>query len=273
MTMDLAHIARLEEYRQAESLSEIAGEWLEIGGGRAARGPLGIWANIAMAMGLDGPVSRDEIERTIEWYTSAGVEPRFEVCPYVHPEFLRECENAGLVVRAFENIFWQPLERGRRIPTMHDTPPDLKIITIDRSDPAACAQYGECIARGFAPAGAEPPAADIDAYTRVAAHRRTTAMLAILDGRCIGGGATEVAGEIATLYAMSVLPEFRRRGIQQALMAARLEYAASQDARFATIGARPAIATGRNALRMGFSLAYTKVVLVKPAPGLAQVRH
>lgn len=270
--MDLAHIARLEEHRQAVSLSEIAGEWIEVGGGRAARGQLGIWANIAMAMGLEGPVSRDDIQRTIEWYTAAGIEPRFEVCPYVHTDFLKECEHAELVVRAFENIFWRPLQRGQRVSPLYDIPPGLSIIPVDRTDPAATAKYGECIARGFAPPGQPPAAADIEAYTRVAAHSRTTAMLAILDERCVGGGATEVAGDIATLYAMSVLPEFRRRGIQQALMAARLEFAASQGATFATIGARPAISTGRNALRMGFHLAYTKVVLVKPGPGLVSVR-
>jgi GNAT superfamily N-acetyltransferase len=70
-----------------------------------------------------------------------------------------------------------------------------------------------------------------------------------------------------------VLPRFRRRGIQQALMAARLEHAASRGARFATIGARPGIPTNRNAMRMGFRLAYTKVVLVKPGPALVSVRH
>lgn len=271
--MDIAHIARLEEYRQAESLSEIAGEWLSVGGGRAARGPLGIWANIAMAMGLDGPVSRDDVERVIEWYTSSGIEPRFEICPYVHPDFLRNCEAAGLLIRAFENIFWRPLGSSERLLQAGALPTGVEIRFIDRSDPAAVRQYGECIARGFAPEGEGPRGEDVDAYSRVAAHRRTTSMLAVLGDRCIGGGAVEVAGEMASLYAASVLPEFRRRGIQQAMIAARLDHAAAQGARFATIGARPGIGTNRNALRMNFQVAYTKVVLVRPAPGLAQVRY
>jgi hypothetical protein len=37
----------------------------------------------------------------------------------------------------------------------------------------------------------------------------------------------------------------------------------------ATISSRPGIPTERNALRLGFTMAYTKVILVRPGPGLA----
>jgi GNAT superfamily N-acetyltransferase len=65
-----------------------------------------------------------------------------------------------------------------------------------------------------------------------------------------------------------VLPEFRRRGIQQALIAARLNYAAARGARLATIGSKPGAGTERNVRRMGFATAYTKPVMVRPGPGL-----
>ena len=69
-------------------------------------------------------------------------------------------------------------------------------------------------------------------------------------------------------FGLRVLPEFRRRGIQQALIAARLNYAAARGARLATIGSRPGAGTERNVRRMGFATAYTKPVMVRPGPGL-----
>jgi GNAT superfamily N-acetyltransferase len=269
--MDLAQIARAEELRQALTLSEIAGEWIEVGGGRAARGEPGIWANIAMNLGLAGPVSQDDLERIIDWYTSAGIEPRFEICPYVPAEFLAQCEAIGLVPRAFENIFWRPLERGETIAPGRESD-GLEIRTIDPDSPDDVEQFADCVSLGFA-SGEAPHPSEFAAYRRVARHQRTTAMIAMINGQCAGGGAVDIIDDIASLFAMSVLPRFRRRGIQQALMAARLEHAASRGARFATIGARPGIPTNRNAMRMGFRLAYTKVVLVKPGPALVSVRH
>jgi GNAT superfamily N-acetyltransferase len=84
----------------------------------------------------------------------------------------------------------------------------------------------------------------------------------------VGAGSVEFAGELCALFGLSVLPEFRRRGIQQALIAARLNEARRRGAHLATISGRPGAATERNVMRMGFALAYTKVILVKPGPGL-----
>ena len=59
--------------------------------------------------------------------------------------------------------------------------------------------------------------------------------------------------------------EFRRRGIQQALMAARLQACADAGCRIACIHSDPAVATARNARRLGFALAYTTVTVVADA--------
>ncbi len=72
----------------------------------------------------------------------------------------------------------------------------------------------------------------------------------------------------AALFALAVLPAYRRRGVQQALIAARLRAAAEAGATVVTISALPGVATERNARRMGFQVAYTKVVLVRPGAGL-----
>ena len=72
--------------------------------------------------------------------------------------------------------------------------------------------------------------------------------------------------ELKRLY---VRPAFRGRGIQQALIAVRLGRARERGCTIACIHSRPGIPTERNAARLGFALAYHKVVLVRPGPGLA----
>ena len=71
-----------------------------------------------------------------------------------------------------------------------------------------------------------------------------------------------------SLFGASVRPAFRRRGIQQALIAARLDRARSLGAELASVTSHPGIPTERNAARFGFQLAYVRAVLVKRAPGL-----
>ena len=71
-----------------------------------------------------------------------------------------------------------------------------------------------------------------------------------------------------SLFGTSVLPAFRRRGIQQALIAARLGRALSLEAELASITSHPGIPTERNAARLGFQLAFARSVLVKRGPGL-----
>ena len=71
-----------------------------------------------------------------------------------------------------------------------------------------------------------------------------------------------------SLFGASVLPAFRRRGIQQALISARLQTALSLGADLASITSHPGIPTERNAARLGFQLAYVRAVMVKRGPEL-----
>lgn len=268
---DLREIAVLEEGRQAAAISDVAREWLPIGGGRMSRGEPGTWVNAAVGVGLAGPVSANEVDRLIAWYEEAGLEPRIEVSPFVHPSLREALELRGFVVRVFESVLYRALASAKPARPIHPTPPGIEVREVDKNQTRQVREYGETVATGFASEDAQPREADIDLMARCAVHERTTAFGAYLDGRCIAGGGLEVAGDIAALFGLSVLPGFRRRGIQQALIAARLNAAMTRGAAIATISSRPGVPTERNVRRMGFQVAYTKVALVRPGPGLAPV--
>lgn len=269
--MDLIDIARLEERRQAVGVSEIADEARPFAGGAATRGEPGSWINNVVAAGLDGPVDEDQLDSVIEWYTSKGIEPRLEVCPFVHEGLLGMLERRGFGVRAFENVFYRELDAGRAVEPVHIPPAEVQIRPVDPIDAAVVREYCLVVVSGFFPPGVAPREADLEILARCLRHPRTTAFAAWADGRLVGGGAMEVAGDVAALFGLSVLPEYRRRGIQGAVIAARLAEAARRGAKIATISSRPGVATERNVRRMGFAVAYTKLVMAKAGPGLKAV--
>jgi GNAT superfamily N-acetyltransferase len=92
--------------------------------------------------------------------------------------------------------------------------------------------------------------------------------IAYLDGVAVGAGGCATREGVTSLFGTSVRPAFRGRGIQQALMAARLERAVALGSQLADITSRPGIPTERNAARLGFQMAYARIVLVKRGPGL-----
>ncbi len=269
----MLEIAKLEEGRQAEALAELAGEVRRVGGGVAGRGPGGSWLNNAVGLGLSGPVSEDEIAYLTRWYEGAGIEPRVELCPMAHESLIRALERQKFVVRCFESVLYREIDPNHAVlPVMG--PLDGGRLTIRMVDPTSDSEVREYVrvcGSGFLPPGVtEMPEEHVAVAMRVVRHPRTVAMMAMLDGRCVGAGGMGLHDRVCALFGLSVLPEFRRRGIQQALIAARLNHAAARGARLATIGSRPGAGTERNVRRMGFATAYTKPVVVRPGEGLAR---
>jgi len=269
--LELIDIARLEEARVARGVSEIADDSRPFAGGTMNRASPGSWPNAAYGAGFNGPVEPGEVRTLVDYYTSRGIEPRVELAPFADPSLVRHLAAEGFVVKIFENVFYRPLAHEERFTTPHQPPAGLTIRRINPDDAALVDEYARIAISGFMPDGVTPPDDLVEAARRVARHARTTAVSAFLGGRMVAAGAVEVAGDIAALFGVSVIPEARRMGVQQAMLAWRLRYAAENNARFATIGARPGIATERNARRMGFQVAYTKAILIRPGEGLVGV--
>lgn len=273
MMLDPAEFAALEEHRISTSVSEVAHRSFSFtsdhGGGTVCSGDPGTWANSALGLGMCGPVPHTTIEQVIEFHSAAGAEPRVEVCPYAHHSLLAALAERQFVLRSFESVLARPLDDSNLPQQPHI--PGLVITEINSRDAERVAEYSAAVSQGFA-APHTPRHADIELAARCARHHRSITFGASIDGSIVGAGSLEwfktERGALAALYALSVLPEFRRRGIQQALIAARLAAARRLGCTCATIGSAPGSATERNARRAGFALMYTKVVVVRPAPAL-----
>lgn len=266
---DLATIARLEEERQAVATGEVAREAEPVGGGTMAFDGEGSWANQAAGVGLDGPVSEADLDRLVAFYVERGHEPKIEVASVAHPSLHAGLEVRGFVLREWAHVFVRVLRRDDDFTRPAGAVPrGLTLERVDVSDGAAAREWVELSMGGFHGPDRPMTEDDLELGLRTARHPRTTCFVARLHGIAAGAAGVEVRGATSALFATSVVSELRRRGIQRALIACRLEHARAQGARIACIQSRPGAATERNAMRLGFFLAYAKAVLGMPGEGL-----
>jgi GNAT superfamily N-acetyltransferase len=268
--MQLRDVAVLEEARLRLGMSEIAMENIPIADGVATRGESGTWINSATGIGMSGPVTTADIDRLIEFHRDWKAEPRIEVCPFADRSLVEALKSRGFNLQFFENTLFRDFSLPA--PPPPPSPPGLEIRTVDPTNPAQVREFATTACIGFGPVGMTPRDEAIALAERCATHPRSAAYTAYLEGRAVCAGALEVSGNIAALFGLSVLHDFRGRGIQTAMITHRVMAARERGATVATIGAAPGIGTERNARRAGFQVAYTRVFMNLPGPGLEPAR-
>lgn len=271
-----ARVARAEERRQAIGVSEIAAESEPVGGGVMSFTAVGSWSNQACDVGMRGAVAEDELDRLVAFYTSRGVEPRIEVCPYADESLRKGLAARGFTVREFESVLARGITPGdRRLSASAIADPEgVEIRWIDPADDAMVREVATVTTAIFCPPGEAPPEHMVALAERCMRHPRSDTYAALAGGEVVGGGGMETGDEhagdrVACLFGGAVAEAWRRRGVQRALIAARLERAAANGATIAVIHTRPGIPTERNAMRLGFTPSYTKVAMAMAGEGLA----
>jgi GNAT superfamily N-acetyltransferase len=98
------------------------------------------------------------------------------------------------------------------------------------------------------------------------AREHTVCFFAEIDGRAGAAGALCLHDGVALLAGAATVPELRRRGLQRALLHARLRYATEHGCDLAMMVAEVGSASQRNAERAGFRIAYTRTKWRLPHP-------
>jgi GNAT superfamily N-acetyltransferase len=259
--LNIAELAILEESRQAKVVAAVADVVEPLAGGLLSFTGPGSYSNQAVGLGMSGVVSGPEIDQLCHFYESRGFQPQIELCPYAHESLIRGLALRNFVIKDFETV----LARDMIIPIEAQVPAEIKIDQVNPSDDAQVETLFEMVVDGFGVANRDI----FRKHARKALHYPNTfAYIASIEGNPAAGGSCELSAPCGALYGMTTLERFRNRGLQRALMIARLAAAQQSGCKYVTIGSKPDSPTGRNALRLGFQVAYTKVILIRPAPGL-----
>jgi predicted N-acetyltransferase YhbS len=268
---DTASLASRIERGQAEAMVELAVDARPVAGGWMTCGGPGDFVNKACGLGLEGPVSAGAAEDIVDFFQSRSVEPQVELCPFVHPSLLAALANAGFQLREFENVLFRPLPGGEdfRQALPQGWPAGLEVTRVDPADARAVEEYVRLSTQGFFSEGREMSEGFRASALKAPRLPHSDSFVARLDGQSIGAGGCASRAGLTALFGTSVLSEFRGRGVQQALIATRLARAVERGSPAATIVSHPRGATERNAARLGFRMAYTRAVLVRPGPALS----
>lgn len=210
----------------------------------------------AVALGLSGAVSKEEFDRLEEFYFSRREPVRVETCPLADATLIEHYRERGYHAIEFSNVMVRPVDRLAAL----TLPSGMEI---DRAGDGEIDLWTLTVAQGFAEHF--PVTQEILGVMRLfAGGKNTECYLARIDGRVAGGATLAVRGRIAGLFGASTLPAFRKRGVQTALLHARMRRAAELGCELAMSLAQPGSASQRNISRLGFQTLYTRVKFERP---------
>ncbi|RYZ41062.1 MAG: GNAT family N-acetyltransferase [Myxococcaceae bacterium] len=267
--VNLVEIARRFERKQAQAVVALATESAPLADGWMVFGGVGSYVNKSCGYGYDQEVTGAELDALVDFFSSRGVEPKAELSPFAPVPLLRGLAERGFVLSEFETVLYRPLVAGEDLGRpSRGAPPGLRIERIDPSDDAAVRLFAQVSGSGFVPEGEVQSEMFLELGARGARNPTTDSFVAWLDGVPVGAGGCETSEGLTSLFGTSVLPAYRRKGIQQALISARLARGLERGSDLAAIMSGPGIPTERNAMRLGFLMAYSRAVLVKRGAGL-----
>jgi len=234
-----------------------------LAGGVASFAEEGSPFNKVAGLGFDGVPSAADLDDVEKAFAACGAAVQIELAHLAGPAIAVLLTGRGYRLESFENVLGLALDGADR----RAAPPG---IVVRPSDDGEFEQWLDVLADGVAhpdtqgvPWHEEFPR---ETYQR-ALHHLTAAgthrYVALRDGVLAGAACLRVSENIAQFVGAATLPAHRRRGVQSALLSARLADAAAAGCDVAVITTQPGSKSQQNAQRQGFDLLYTRAVLGK----------
>jgi GNAT superfamily N-acetyltransferase len=245
----LAVSARLPEHGVAVA---------SIAGGRAAFLGPGHSISRAAGLGMSGPVGAADVEALETFYQSRGTDARIVVSPYADASLFERLGERGFRLVELDTILVRRIDPAERFPPLES---ETLAVRVARQEDAAA--WVSTSLAGFAPPGEAPALHRAPAFEAAFNAVGVDYLTAAVAGVDAGGGALHRHGATAHLFAASTLPAFRGRGVQGALIAARLALGRDADCDLAFAGTAPGSASQRNFERWGFAPAYSQAWMIK----------
>jgi GNAT superfamily N-acetyltransferase len=255
-------IARASEAAQRRR-EDAAGFVIPIAGGVASFAERDSPFNKVAGLGFSGVPSAAALDEIEGAFAACGAPVQIELAHLADPAIgaLLTERSYGLV--SFENVLGLALEsEPERV-----MPPGVEVRPAADDDFDA---WLDVVVDGVAhpdtqgmPSHETFPRDAVERAERDFAAAGVARYVALRDGVIAGGGSFRMAEGVAQLTGAATAPAHRGRGVQTALLSARLADAASAGCDIAVVTAQPASKSQRNVQRRGFDLLYTRAVLVK----------
>jgi ribosomal protein S18 acetylase RimI-like enzyme len=236
---------------------EIGAAVEEICGGHMVFAGLGSPIGRATGAGLDRPFTAEDLRRVQHFYAAHRAPSQVDLCPMHGPEVFELFKERGYAIAELNNVLYRQLDVGEKFPP---APAGCEV----RRSPIEEAQVtGAIVESAFFPEGA--PEAFRGLITPLYQMKQALAFAATVDGKLVACGTGLVIPEhkVFALCGAGTLAEFRGRGLQTALLRARLGAAVEAGCEYAVLVTQGGTTSQRNAERLGFRVAYSKVTAIK----------
>lgn len=235
-----------------------------LAGGFATFTSPGAPLNKVAGLGFAGPLDEGALETVEKAYAERGSPVQVEVSSLGDPSIVQALTTRGYVLQGFENVL------GLGLPTAgaSSPPSGIEIVESPSGDLDA---WVDVVVTGFASADTQGVATheshERDLLAGVMADMASAEGLSLFVARredvTAGGASLRLGGGVALLCGAATLPEHRRRGVQSALLGARLRIAADAGCDVAVVTTAPGSKSQENVQRQGFELLYARAILAR----------
>ena len=239
----------------------------QFGGGVAIHAGDGAPFNKVAGLGFLGVPDGQHFEEIEQELAARNSPVQVEISTLAYPALARMLTERGYALVGFENVLGLALDRLEQ--PAEPANPSMSIARTSAEDDAA---WLDAVLAGFlnadtydGPASHESFDRDVlrRVYEDMASAHGFERFLARVDGKVAGGASLRIFEGVAQLCGAATLPEYRRRGVQSALLRYRLADSAQRGCDVAVVTTMPGSKSQQNVQRAGFELLYARAILVK----------
>jgi GNAT superfamily N-acetyltransferase len=219
-------------------------------------------------LGMEEPATPAVLEQIEAFFVERGAATQQEVCPLVGVATLALLAGRGYQPIEISTVLYRALaeaeggaglEWGSGGTARGEDEGGVGGIRVRLIESEEAGLWSDVNARGWSDEHQEFEPFMREVGTLLTAREASACFLAEIDGSAAAAGALAIHEGVALLAGASTLPEQRRRGLQTALLGARLAYARELGCDVAMIVTEAGSNSQRNAQRAGFLVAYTRM--------------
>lgn len=206
-------------------------------------------------LGMLEPASAQTLDEIEQFFFTRGAPAQHEVSPFAGVATLDLLCARGYRPFEISSVLCQPVTP---LPPVNSE--SVRVIGLGDAE-----LWAEVSVRGWTHDHPEYEGFMREVGALLTAREGSVCFLAEIDGEAGAAAALFLHDGVALFAGASTIPEKRRRGLQSALLAARIGYAHQHGCDLAMMVAEPGSESHRNAQRHGFKVAYTRIKWRKEA--------
>lgn len=252
---EMPQVYYAREFKKTRPEVEAAEE--EICGAHMIFAGLGSPIGRATGVGLDRPFTAQDLDRIEDFYRNRKAPSQVDLTPLHGSEIFEMFKDRGYGIAELNNVLYRKLDSNEKFP---DPPQHCEIRRSPREEADIT---GAIVESAFFPDGA--PEAFRGLIAPLYEMENALAFVATVGGKPVACGTGLIIPEhkVFALCGAGTLNEFRSRGLQTALLCARMKAARDAGCEYAVVVTQGGSVSQRNAERLGMRVAYSKVTVIK----------